>query len=556
MHRTLHLDMTTTNAPSVDRIAYKSALSKLDAAVCDAIAVSQASANQMAAPNWSLATKVFARLCGAGMAMMRAAPLSRWIRSDFENWDFGAVAGQACGLLDGALLFFYLVEPPKSDAELQVRIEVLNINDCSRRIELHRNLGSLKDVASFEKQKGELQQRLKANEFFLSLPKAFQNQCIDGNVLMIDSRDQILDALGYPKNHFDALYDLWTQHLHVLPMSFYRMEPNGRGTCLENSTDSAYLIQAFEVCAALLSDATDCMVEHFPEAADSRKGIESKFQPRPVTNCPTSHTTNAVPERDRPCYVKRYMIALGNPGISRWRNDPTVQELAEQRSREFINAPWDTDLSEVGQSREFAFLRDFWNMFHECTQSCVALDLIRDLSLASMEQVEPARHTVTATFWTESYLNEVYIFQCRLVDLITFIQRRYKKDVDFTEFVIEAGDSLTEFVKKELEPLVTDRGAHVHQRRHRRADPELARLGALDAMIDILGHTDLSPVREQSRQDSAKWLSTQLRHHSDLCWHLFDEVCRGFSDGILLEIDRIIVPSHLKDAPDAITKTN
>ena len=71
--------MTETNTPSVDRSAYQSALDKLDAAVCDAIAVGQASANRMAAPNWGHATKVFARLCGAGMAMIRAAPLSRWV---------------------------------------------------------------------------------------------------------------------------------------------------------------------------------------------------------------------------------------------------------------------------------------------------------------------------------------------------------------------------------------------------------------------------------------------------------------------------------------------
>ena len=118
--------MTETNTPSGDRSAYQSALDKLDAAVCDAIAVSQASANRMAAPNWGHASKVFARLCGAVMAMLRAAPLSRWVRSDFENWDFGAVAGHACSLLDGCLLFFYLVEPPKSDVELQVRIDVMN----------------------------------------------------------------------------------------------------------------------------------------------------------------------------------------------------------------------------------------------------------------------------------------------------------------------------------------------------------------------------------------------------------------------------------------------
>lgn len=243
------------------------------------------------------------------------------------------------------------------------------------------------------------------------------------------------------------------------------------------------------------------------------------------------------------------MVALGTPAITRWQNDQAHQELAKQRSMQVIQAPWDTELSPVGVSREFGFLRDFWNLFHECIQSCQALDLVRDLASKSMDSIEPERHTATVTFWVESYLNEVYIFQSRLLDLIKFIQRRYKKDADFTEFVTDVGDSLAEFVKEQLAPLIKDRGAHVHERRHRQADPELAKLTLLDTMIDVLGHTELSTMREQSRKDTAAWLATQVRHYSDLAWHLFDEVCRGFSDGILLDIDRIIVPLHLKDIP-------
>lgn len=219
-----------------------------------------------------------------------------------------------------------------------------------------------------------------------------------------------------------------------------------------------------------------------------------------------------------------------------------------------IESPWDTELSQVGTSREFGFLRDFWNLFHECIQSGQALDLIRDLASKSVDSIEPERHTATVTFWMESYLNEVYIFQCRLLDLIKFIQRRYKKDADFTEFVTEVGDSLAEFVQEQLAPLIKDRGAHVHERRHRRADPELAKLTLLDTMVDVLEHSELSAARKQSQKDAAAWLATQVRYFSDLAWHLFDEVCRGFADGILLEIDRIIVPLHLKDDPNALLK--
>lgn len=254
-------------------------------------------------------------------------------------------------------------------------------------------------------------------------------------------------------------------------------------------------------------------------------------------------------ERDRPSYVKRYMAAFGTPALIRWQNDEAHRELAMKRSMQVIEKPGDTELSQVGVSREFGFLRDFWNLFCECIQACQTLDLVRDLASKSMDAIEPERHTATVTFWVESYLNEVYIVQCRLLDLIKFIQRRYKKDVDFTEFVTEVGDSLAAFVQEQLAPLIKDRGAHVHERRHRLADPEVVKLTLLDTMIDVFGHEELEATRKQSRSDATAWLLTQVRHYSDLAWHLFDEVCRGFSDGILLDIDRIVVPLHLKDNP-------
>lgn len=257
-------------------------------------------------------------------------------------------------------------------------------------------------------------------------------------------------------------------------------------------------------------------------------------------------------ERNQPTYVKRFMDSLCTPAINRWQNDPAHRELCEQRSMRVIESPWDAEIAQVGASREFGFLRDFWNQFHECIQSCQSLDVIRNLAFQSMTSTESVHYTATVTFWMESYLNEVYIFQCRLLDLIKFIQRRYKKDADFTEFVIEVGESLTQYVQEQLAPLIKDRGAHVHERRHRLVDPELARLTLLDTMIDELGHVDLHIVREISRDKAEAWLIAQTRHYSDLSWHLFDEVCRGFSDGILLDINRIIVPLHLKDNPEIL----
>jgi hypothetical protein len=257
-------------------------------------------------------------------------------------------------------------------------------------------------------------------------------------------------------------------------------------------------------------------------------------------------------EREWPIFVKRYLTAFGSQAERRWAESEDHRNLAIKRSMAVVESPWETELDSVGDTREFIFLRDFFNAFQECTHSCRALDLIGKLSFASIDALDENEQAAAITYWIESYLNEVYIFHLRLLDLTKFIQRKYKKDVDFSEFVMEVGGSLSEFVKGQLAPLIEDRGAHVHARRHRHADPELSRLAILDVLIDVLGREDLRATRVDSRKAAREWLAKQVAYSSDLSWHLLNEVCRGFSEGILLDIDRIIVPLPYKDNPGAL----
>jgi len=267
-----------------------------------------------------------------------------------------------------------------------------------------------------------------------------------------------------------------------------------------------------------------------------------------------NHQVRCKLEREWPSFVSRYLTALARQAQRRWENSASHRELTINRTLAVIEAPWETELSPVEDTREFIFFRDFFNAFRECTSSCKALDLIGELSAASIDSVDVNKQSAAITFWAESYLNEVYIFRLRLHNLIKFIQRRYKKDADFTEFVIEVGDSLAKFVNEQLGPLINDRGTHVHVRRHRYADPELARLAGLDVLIDALGQEELRDNRKGAKEEAKEWLTQQVTHFSDLAWHLLNEVCRGFADGILLENDYIIVPIHYKDAPCALVE--
>lgn len=264
-------------------------LKSFDLATCEALAVSQAIGIQMAEPHIGYATNIFTRLCTHSISLMRAVPRSRWVRADFDDWDFGCAAGHCRSIIEGTLLFQYLIETPSSRLEWSAKLNVMHLNDCARRIKLMSNVDAHDDVAGLSVKAEELRGRLRLNEWFLKLEGATQKRCLAGDNVMIPARDEMLVKAGWEKKSFYVIWDILSQYAHVLPISFYRMEPGGRGTGIENDADKCYLALALQLSADAMTAATDLLVEAFPDTGKVRKGIQSKFSPGPRSNRPTDN---------------------------------------------------------------------------------------------------------------------------------------------------------------------------------------------------------------------------------------------------------------------------
>ncbi|MDE2246444.1 MAG: hypothetical protein KGJ91_09805, partial [Xanthomonadaceae bacterium] len=194
-------------------------------------------------------------------------------------------AGHARAIVEGYLLFIYLTDSPASDAEMRARINVLHLADCVKRIEFLSETAAAQDhIDYYIDQRKVIQARLEKNEFFTGLSPTVRRSCLSGKKMMIRSRDQLLEATGYEKEQFDALYDLLSQHTHILTMSFYRMEPNGRGTGIENDVDRSYIGVTLKLCAEILELATARLIGLFPDALFVCNGLKSKFCPGPAEN--------------------------------------------------------------------------------------------------------------------------------------------------------------------------------------------------------------------------------------------------------------------------------
>lgn len=275
-----------TQAPRRTRRDYDIASEKFDVAVCEASAVSQAVSGRFVAAHLGYGTHVFTVICGQAIAMVRASPLSRWTRSDFQVWTPSTLAGYARAIIEGQLLLAYLMETPESQIAWSAKLNVMHLNDCTRRITLFTNLGAFDEIEGFVQESSRLKELLRANEYFCALPPQVQRRCLDGESPMIATRQEMLEKVGWDKGHFRALFDLLSQHAHILPLSFYRLESNGRGTGLENEADRRSLCTMLETCAEVLAQCTDLMVAAFPDAAARRQGKKSKFSPGPRGNLP------------------------------------------------------------------------------------------------------------------------------------------------------------------------------------------------------------------------------------------------------------------------------
>lgn len=271
---------------TLSRDDYRNLLRAFDASVCDAIAVSQATAQRPETAAVGYSTHVFTRICAHSRAMICALPLSRWVRKDFETWDVSTVAAHARSILEGYLLFRYLADAPLDVDTQRAFINVMHLYDCLKRIKILPRILPESEIGEFRAQADEIISRLNEIPYFIKLDAKLKKDLLAGKYMMITSQRDVIKSAGLDPEEFDFYWNYLSQYTHVLSFTFYRMEENGRGTGLENGFDRDALGMVLQFCTNILIAAVDKMIDLFPDAIAARRGIDSKFSPGPSRNLP------------------------------------------------------------------------------------------------------------------------------------------------------------------------------------------------------------------------------------------------------------------------------
>ncbi len=260
---------------------YAKAIQAFDKAVCEMSRVSNAAAGRQTDDKRWWATILFTKLCTTSVSILANTPRSRFAptHSPIDHWDFGAVASLGRNLIEGYLVFFYLGVEAVTDDEWNTRRSLFHLHDCHTRAVMFRDLGHQVQESAFLATKVELQDRLRAEPFFQSLPETHQNSLLKGERAMYLSQDEILVRMGETAfvRDFRGWYRFLSVQTHSLPMSFYRMGEGHRGRGVESDTERGYILHILELALPFVERATADMLRLFPDSAMPTTGRSTTY---------------------------------------------------------------------------------------------------------------------------------------------------------------------------------------------------------------------------------------------------------------------------------------
>lgn len=178
------------------------------------------------------ASVLFTILCVRSKSLIQLLPQRK-----SDNWDQAGVACLLRSILDARLCFFYLGIDTVCSDEWEVRWNVMNLHDCSRRKKL---FGDDNDPR-WNEQIEEIKQRLNGNAFFNKMPPKQQTRFLSGRENFIYSLEDISEKAGMNKEDFNWLYRLLSNQSHVYPLSFYRAGDTNRGAGVYSTIELKYL---------------------------------------------------------------------------------------------------------------------------------------------------------------------------------------------------------------------------------------------------------------------------------------------------------------------------
>jgi hypothetical protein len=255
-------------SPSSANEHYWTVLPRYVAALDHAVNVShRASSRPAVSDRQYWASVLFVRVCAAATGILHMCPGSP-ANLTGAFWDFTSLAPLVRNLVRACLLLFYLGTETVAEDEAQARLIVMQLRDCTERLNYFRNVGSdSKDIRGFEALADDLRAKLSSNQYYSHLPTRLRKTLRRGNSESILNHGQVIDRMGVLDLAGRAFLGFISSHADISPLAYYRTGEDNRGRGEESDVDKGYMAVSLDLSCDFILRATADMEALFVEAS-------------------------------------------------------------------------------------------------------------------------------------------------------------------------------------------------------------------------------------------------------------------------------------------------
>lgn len=239
--------------PADDEI-YKDGLKNFTATVKRMYESSIAATNVDAGQQRYWASVILTRICSLSASVLWVCPGSV-LNPKSLTWDFESVAALCRSMFEAILMLFYFLEQV-SDDELNLRIKLVHLADCTERIRLFSWMGALDDLAGFVPTAVSLRVQLEANPVFQSLPEKVRNELRTGNKATLFGKGEIIRRANEDPDQALGFYRFISNYVHCLPLGFHRTAMHSRNG-IEDDVDKGYMGMTLDFTAQWLEKGVE-----------------------------------------------------------------------------------------------------------------------------------------------------------------------------------------------------------------------------------------------------------------------------------------------------------
>jgi hypothetical protein len=142
-------------------------------------------------------------------------------REPLTTLDYSSIAVLCRTIVDASVMYWYLTETVNDD-EWAFRLAVLNVHDAASRVRLFKGLNS-EEADNQRANLDALKIKLSTLALFTSRSEEEKAKLLSGQTMYVNGMRSLLKDMNIGKIYFDGLYNYLSAHVHLTPLSYFRM---------------------------------------------------------------------------------------------------------------------------------------------------------------------------------------------------------------------------------------------------------------------------------------------------------------------------------------------